>query len=238
VKKKVFILTLALAATALLAMAWTGAWFSGTKTSTGETFTAGTLKLDGEGFTTFDLGDIVSNMAPGDLTKDATITIKNSGSLPLVWLGDWEITGGNKLRQAIYIDYAKMEFLKPDNTSWLDSDEFIKNGRGSGNWPTEYNNIADLNKFHVVGLDVWDGFTGMNTQPYQHVGILKPGYSYKLTVRFGFAKDAGNEYQGDVVDPVNIRLRVDATQANSEALKMLTSWSDWAWLNGLLALQH
>jgi predicted ribosomally synthesized peptide with SipW-like signal peptide len=222
-----------------LALGWgTYSYFSDTETSLGNTFTAGTLKLDGAGFTSFNLGDIIGNMAPGDLTGYASITIKNTGSLPLVWLGDWVITGGNKLREAIYIDDAKMEFLKPEGTTtWEPDDHFITNGVGSGSYPAWYNSLASLSKFGVVSLDVWDGNNGMGTTPYEHVGALNPNYSYKLTVRFGFAKDAGNEYQGDVTNPVTISFKVDATQAKPDALAKLTSWADWTWINAQLAKQ-
>jgi len=223
-----------------LAMGYgTYSYFSDTKTSTSNTFTAGTLKLDSDGFATFDLGAIVGNMAPGDLSGTASITIKNTGSLPLVWLGDWVITGGVKLREAIYIDDATMEFLDKTGTPgiWEPTDHFITNGVGSGPYPGWYNYLASLSHFGVVSLDVWDGNNGMGTTPYEHVGALKPGYAYKLTVRFGFAKDAGNEYQGDVTDPVTIKFKVDATQANPDALKTLTSWADWTWINAQLAKQ-
>jgi hypothetical protein len=52
---------------------------------------------------------------------------------------------------------------------------------------------------------------------YEHAGALKPNYSYKLTVRFGFAPTAGNEYQG--LGPVTAKLQVNATQINSAALE-------------------
>ena len=217
----------------------TYSYFSDTKTSTSNTFIAGTLKLDGAGFATFDLGSVIGNMAPGDLTSYASITIKNTGSLPLVWLGDWVITGGSLLREAIYIDDATMEFLNKYGTPgiWEPTDHFIKDGRGFGSYPNWYNQLADSSKFKVVSLNVWDGNNGMGTTPYEHVGALKPGYAYKLTVRFGFAKDAGNEYQGDVTNPVTISFKVDATQANPDALAKLTSWADWTWINAQLAKQ-
>lgn len=223
-----------------LAMGYgTYSWFSDTKTSQSNTFTAGTLKLDGAGFAVFDLGD-TSNMAPGDLTAYANVTIKNVGTLPLAWFGDWEITGGIKLREAIYIDYAKMEFLRPDGTTtWESTDNFITNGVGSGPYPSWYNYLASLSKFSVVTLDVWDGNNGMGCAPYEHMGALMPGYSYRLTVRFGFAAGAGNEYQGDAVSPVTIKLRVDATQVNAGALNALkpTFSNHLIWLNDQLDKQ-
>ncbi len=59
----------------------TVAYFSDTETSTGNTFTTGTLdlKVNGEdAFIPFE----ISNMKPGDTLGTATYTIKNNGSLP------------------------------------------------------------------------------------------------------------------------------------------------------------
>jgi len=205
-----------------LAMGWgTYSWFSDTETSTSNTFTAGTLdiRLGESEMTEISIG----NMAPGDVTGNWVITITNGGTLNLAWFGDLVVTGGNKLREAIYIDYAKMEFLKSDGTStWETADNFIADGRGSGSYPDWYNYLADLSPFKVVTLKNFDGNAGMCPgTPYEFMGALKPEYSYKLTLRFGFAKDAGNEYQGDVTNPVTISFKVDATQVNAAALDAL-----------------
>jgi predicted ribosomally synthesized peptide with SipW-like signal peptide len=206
-----------------LAMGYgTYSWFSDTETSTSNTFTAGTLDISLGESETPEIS--IGNMAPGDVTGDWVITIKNDGTLNLAWFGDLVVTGGDKLREAIYIDYAKMEFLDTaDNPNvWETTDEFIKDGRGSGTYPTWYNYLADLSLFKVVTLKNFDGNAGMCPgTPYEFMGALKPDYSYKLTLRFGFAKDAGNEYQGDAVAPVTISFKVDATQVNAAALDAL-----------------
>jgi predicted ribosomally synthesized peptide with SipW-like signal peptide len=202
-----------------LAMGYgTYSYFTSTKTSTSNTFTAGTLSISlGESETT-EIS--IGNMAPGDVTGDWVITIKNDGSLPLAWFGNWIIDGDSKLKEAIYIDYAKMEFLKPDGVStWEPTDNFITNGVGSGPYPGWFNYLASQSKFGVVTLDVWDGNNGMGTTPYEHAGALKPGYSYRLTVRFGFAAGADNTYQG--MGPLTINLKVDATQVNAGAIGQL-----------------
>jgi predicted ribosomally synthesized peptide with SipW-like signal peptide len=201
-----------------LAMGYgTYSYFSSTKTSTSNTFTAGTLDISlGESETT-EIS--IGNMAPGDVTGDWVITITNDGTLNLAWFGDLVVTGGIKLREAIYIDYAKMEFLPGP---WEPEDNFIKDGRGFGSWPDWYNYLADLSPFKVVTLKNFDDNEGMCPgTPYEFMGALKPSYSYKLTLRFGFAKDAGNEYQGDAVAPVTISFKVDATQVNADALNAL-----------------
>ena len=239
-KRKVLVSLLVIAVVAGLVGAATMAYFSDVETSEANTFTAGTLNLDGPGFDSFDLGPIVGNMAPGDLTGQAVITIENTGSLPLAWFGDWVITGGTLLREAIYIDYAQMEFLAPAGGTWTEPDDnFILNGRGSGPYPDWFNYLAGLSKFDVVSLDVWDGNNGMGTTPYEHMGALKPGFSYKLTVGFGFAAGAGNEYQGDVTNPVTIELKVDATQVNAGALNALQPGLSihLPWMNTQLANQ-
>jgi predicted ribosomally synthesized peptide with SipW-like signal peptide len=237
--KKILISISTIAIVAVVAVTATRAYFNSTVTSTGNTFSAGTLALDGPGITTFNVGDI-PNMAPGDKTGTASITIKNDGTMPLVWLGKWVITGNSTLKQAIYIDSATMEFLGKNGNpgGWSPAeptDNFITSGRGSGSYPDWFNTLADLSPFKVVTLNNWDGNNGMGTAPYEHVGALNPGYAYRLTVRFGFAKDAGNDYQGK--GPLTVSFKADATQTNPDALAKLTSWSDWAWINSQLVKQ-
>jgi predicted ribosomally synthesized peptide with SipW-like signal peptide len=222
-----------------LAMGWgTYSWFTDTETSSSNTFTAGTLDVGLQELETTEI--TISNMAPGDLTGDWVINITNTGTLNLAWFGDLVITGGVKLREAIYIDYAQMEFLKPDGTSWEQTDNFIKEGRGSGSYPDWYNYLADLSPFHVVTLKNFDDNEGMCPgTPYEFMGALKPGYKYRLTLRFGFAPGAGNEYQGNVVNPITINFKVDATQINAAALEALhpTLSNHLGWLEAQIAKQ-
>lgn len=79
--KKIILSISAIAAVAAIAISGTVAYFSDTETSTGNTFTAGTLdlKIDGGDWT----GAAVINVGPikpGD-TGTATGTIKNSGTI-------------------------------------------------------------------------------------------------------------------------------------------------------------
>ena len=219
----------------------TMAYFSDTKTSAGSTFTAGTLILDETGFDSFDLGDIVENMAPGDLSDTVVITIRNDGTLPLAWFGGLEVSGGALLREAIYIEDAQTEFLG----GWFPvepTDHFITNGVGSGTYASAFGYLAapPYSKFNVISLKAWDDNALMCPgQGYEHMGALNPGYSYKLTLRFGFAAGAGNEYQGDVTSPVTISFKVYATQVNAGALNALkpTLSNHLVWLNTQLSHQ-
>ena len=209
------------------------AYFTDTATSETNSFTAGTLSIEDGGITSFDFD--VGNMAPGDVTDEQVIIIENDGSLPLFWFGGWTISGGDILNQAIYIDYAKMEFLPSVTTPWEPEDIFITDGLGSGTWGAPYTTMAGGNTFNLVGLDVWDDNNIMGTTPYEHVGALNPGYRYRLTVKFGFAADADDTYQG--LGPLNVSITVNAIQANQTQLTDFGYPAMWSWLNTQLAKQ-
>jgi predicted ribosomally synthesized peptide with SipW-like signal peptide len=241
--KKIILSLSVIGIAAASAIGGTVAYFSYTGTSVGNTFTAGTLKLDGSGIDSFNLG-VIPPMAPGEKTGNAVITIKNTGTIPLAWFGDLVVSGNDKLKEAIYIDSATMEFLSyygvPNASGWPEpTDNFITNGTGSGSYPTWYNTMASSSPFKVNTLSVFDGNNGMGVAPYEFMGALKPGYSYRLTLKFGFAPGAGNEYQG--IGSLTVSFKADATQVNAEAIsKINSSWAASAlvtWMNTQLSNQ-
>lgn len=231
----------ALLLTAVLIMVFgiinSGAWFSASKTADGGTLQSGTLSIGDPGAYGFSLGS-VPPMAPGDKTNDVVIYVNNTGTTNLAWFGDLVISGSPKLQKAIYIDYAKMEFL---GGTWAEPDDnFILGGKGSGPYPDWYNTLAAKNTFGLVGLDVFDGSSGMGSAPYEFMGALKPGFAYKLTLRFGFAEQADNSYQG--LGPLSISYKVDATQIKTGALNALhagfgDNTDNVKWLNDQIANQ-
>ena len=80
-KKKVFILTLALAATALFAMAWTGAYFTGSAETTGHKVTTGPLTISA-------WSDIfnVQNLEPGaGYVNAGYVHVSNDGKYDMKW---------------------------------------------------------------------------------------------------------------------------------------------------------
>ncbi len=98
------------------------------------------MKIDDFGTSSFDLGTISANMAPGDKTDYVTLTIENTGTLNLAWFGDLVI-GNSILKDVIYIDNAEMRFLSPNGNNWQTEvnngvDNFILDGEGNGQWPT------------------------------------------------------------------------------------------------------
>jgi hypothetical protein len=145
---------LLLAAVAIMAigMLGSGAWFTDTATNQTAALSSGTLSIDDGKVAEFSLGAI-TNMAPGDVTDEVTIIIKNNGTLDLAWFGDLIVSGDLDLKDAIYIDYAKMEFFDPDGVGqWEPVDNFITNGVGSGPYPSWFNTLAGQSPFGVVTL--------------------------------------------------------------------------------------
>ena len=225
-KKWTILIALVAIAVMVFGVLSSGAWFTDTKTTKSNTFTAGTLVLGGPGIKSFTVGDI-TNMAPGDKTGYATIGIKNKGTTPLAWFGNWEFSGtDNKLYDALYVDFAKMEFLAPDGTTpWESMDNFIEDGVGAGTYKAGIDSsmlASPLNKFGVISLHAFDNNASMTPGfSFEHMGALKTNYSYKLTVRFGFAEGAGNDYQGSVAGPLNVKFTVNAVQITEGALDAL-----------------
>jgi hypothetical protein len=216
----------------VIGMIGSGAWWSDTvTTSTTNAISSGTLSIDDAKIDTFNIGTI-ERMAPGELTPEISIIIENNGTVDLGWFGDL-LVGDNELKNVIYIDHAKMEFLTPAGAAWEPFDEFILNGKGHGAWPTNWSgpeNYATLAAFNGNG----------NMAPgtgYEFMGALKPAYKYKLTLRFGFYPGAGNEYQGK--GPLTLGFKVIATQINAGALNsMLASGGNHVtWMTQQIAKQ-
>ncbi|WP_353892421.1 TasA family protein [Proteinivorax hydrogeniformans] len=196
----------------------TMAWFSDEVVSENNQFTAGTLELSKENVE-FNLGEIIGNMAPGDVSEEATIEILNDGSLDLAWFGKFVVEGDEELLDVIYIDSMKMEFLDEDGEYWEPTDHFIKDGRGHGEYPRAYNNMADASGINVVTLNQWLGNGAMVPQvDYENMGALKPGNSYRLSFVLGFHESACNDYQNKQLD---IAYKVNATQVREGALEVL-----------------
>ncbi|MGB9840455.1 TasA family protein [Thermovenabulum sp.] len=212
--------------------AGTFAWFTSQAVSQNNTFTSGTLKLNENGLSDFaDLGNI-GNMAPGDTTKEVSLVIENDGTLNLAWFGKFNVSpavenGTTKLAEAIYIKYAKMEFLRADGSTWETTDEFIKDGVGAGLYGSYYNNLIDPT-LGVITLKNFLNDNAMGAGPGVQMGALKPGNKYKFTFVLGLAPLAGNEYQGDAegINPINISYEVNATQLDSGALAALDAQHD------------
>jgi predicted ribosomally synthesized peptide with SipW-like signal peptide len=218
--------------------AGTLAYFSDTASSSANSFTSGTLSIDDSGLSSAVAFNL-PNMAPGDVTGDYTVTIRNNGNLNLAWLGDWQFTGNSTLMDALYIDYARMDFLTPTDANWQaqGSDNFITSGVGSGLYASAFNPLVAPSPINVITFNNWNNNTLMVPgSVYEHAGALRPNYAYLLTIRFGLASGADNTYQN--LGPVTASLKVDATQIVAAPIVALTGgWNDIAWLNAQIADQ-
>lgn len=238
-KSKILMSVLVIVVAISMVVSVTMAWFTDTETNSGNTFTAGTMDVDLNGSTNLiNLGSI-GNMAPGDVTDLATLEITNPGTLNLAWFGKLVITGDDSMKDKVYIDYMKMEFLKPDGSSWEASDEFIINGVGN---PATYANTAFAGlKDATTGVITLRNWLGNNLMApgsgYENMGALKHGYKYRLTFKLGFHNSAGNEYMGKSID---IAYKIDATQINATALdSLVTNGHNYVtWMNTQITNQN
>jgi len=237
--KKILLSSMIVVAVAAVAGFTTYSYFSDTATSTQNTFSSGVLSINDGKIATAAVS--LPNMAPGDVTGEYSVVIENNGNMNLGWLGDWQFDGGLSgdhnydLKDALYIADAKMEFLtsNPSVVTWnsdatagydyisgYKTDHFITNGVGSGPYGSAYTAIANQSPFEVVTFNKFSLPANSGMLPgtvYEHEGALKPGYSYRLTVKFGLAPLAGNQYQN--LGPVTAKLQVNATQINAAALE-------------------
>jgi predicted ribosomally synthesized peptide with SipW-like signal peptide len=215
--------------------------------------------------------DTIDHMNPGDEFGPITIEIVNDGTKKLAWFGDWQFTlvegtgeeghiDGDKLLDVLYIKEARMEMFKPNpdfNESedeseanpkyvhWTNTDEhndnFIKDGIGHGPNPVWYNTLAAKSDYGVITLRNWNDNTGMTSAPYEHMGALKPGNKYVLTVKLGFVgtNEDQNEYQGNQpgVSPIKVGFKVDAFQVNQDALNAIGRGSHFNFFNDQISAQ-
>ena len=155
------------------------AWFSDTETSTGNTFTAGTMDLEitsGGGPITF------ANMAPGDI-ESGTIVVTNIGSLDGNLYGRTSYVNSDDTVNPVNMDLAD----KLNVTSWED--------------PTMGGSPIDpamtlkqlVGQTHPVTL-VGHGGLWMD---YGALASMATG-TFSMTVEFD--ELAGNDYQSDGVD--------------------------------------
>ncbi|RLI40291.1 hypothetical protein DRO69_13115 [Candidatus Bathyarchaeota archaeon] len=182
------VLMMVLVATA--AGAGTFAYFSDTETSSGNTFTAGTMDLKLNGGDSVTATWTVDDWAPGE-TVTATLKIKNVGSVGAYWLyiGISSLTDG--LSDQIHITEFVIEELWGgyNHVDWM----------ATVCWSTEAPlTLAEFGQYagtdHPYGfMACGDDWTG--TYDPSAPKILPAGGEITLRMTFLFNPDAGNEYQ-------------------------------------------
>ena len=209
-KKKLLLLTLALLLVAGMAGTGTFAYFQDTETSTGNTFTAGTLDLkikDGglywsDGIATAEWA--LSNMKPGD-TAYGSVDLKNFGS---VYANHMEIT----------CDYTITDPPGPES----DTEENTPAGKMAGEMAiitmtytynsTEVNCLPLITDANLNGVkDLYDLKVGGGVD---NLPLVQSGTQFgRLDMIVQFNPNASNDFQGDTLNlTVIFTLNQDASQ--------------------------
>jgi len=177
--KKILMSVLVIALVAVAVAGATGAWFSDTEESTGNTFTAGTMDLNIESGPGATSPVTFVDMAPGDVVS-GTVAVKNIGSLNGTLYGRTTYVNADADPNP-FGNCNLAEVL--DVTSWQD--------------PTmgPFNpgiTIAQLvGQPHDVTIDSVD---------WMDYGTLATGATGTFDMQVTFNTGAGNCYQGDGID--------------------------------------
>ena len=189
------------------------AWFTSNATSGNNVFTAGTIALDVNDETDGSFDIALNNgglVQPGDpLTNGtngfATITVKNSGTLPMATFGRFTLTDDNGLADDMLITDYKVEFFDGVSNTAYRVDDFIVGGVKS-------------NDLFASNMRAWVDGDGPLDIPRTALDIeaLKPGHYYTITFKLAYDKAA-------VDQGVTSKLgyEVKSTQVNAEAIKAL-----------------
>ena len=223
--KKLLLSMLAIFLVIGLVGAGTFAWFQDTETSSGNTFTAGTLDLkmqvdgvwgdDGVAYARWS----GSNMAPGDNLGSAAIRLKEFGTI----LGDhleiscdytvtevWQEpdTENTFLVPDNFAKYLEITLLTYENSGWY-IDGLTGEKKDLSGAPIDFSEdwkVSDTDG--VEGISLCD----LNQDPLDN--LPPPGYgTHVFSMGLKFHEDAGNNLQGDILNlTVTFTLNQDSSQ--------------------------
>ena len=170
--KKMLLSVLIIGVVATVAGAGTWAAFSDSETSTGNTFTAGTLdlKLNGaDGITGFSIGDV----APNDLGTAGTITVKNAGTIS----GDLIVSSAN---------------IVEDENGMNDAEQAVDSTAADG----ELGSAITISIYDGAANLLYQG----SVAGLSNVNLVSLAGSEEKTLTIDYeVSDAGNEIQSDVL---------------------------------------
>ena len=186
INKKIALSLLSIASALVIVGGATFAFFSDTKTSTENTFAAGTLEVsitDQNADTLFESEAIVSNWAPGDQSF-VNFDVKNVGSLPVnlrgFATGTWGDSGLDSQNMVKVIQVERW-----DGSNWVN---ILSNSSG------------------ITGYFYWSP-NGTNTALY----TVTSGDRAQLRLTVEFDTNAGNDFQNQTFTS---SLQVEAKQTN------------------------
>lgn len=186
--KKILLGVGALAVAALAVNGATGAWFTDTSSSTGNTFTAGTLNINlvGAGSDSVPLSVNLDNLAPGE-ERTVEFDVRNTGSLP-VHLAGYALGRWSKKAQE-----------DPENL--LVKVVKVERSIGKG-WEVMVNRPSGLTGEYYYSPN---GKAGS-------LYTLEPNKRARFKLTFKLDETTGNEYQGK---PYRVELNIRAKQTNA-----------------------
>lgn len=205
--KKILLSVATVGVVGALAAGATSAWFSDTETSTGNTFTAGTLDLAVNGQNTGIIPVVVGNIAPG-WTKDITYTVKNAGSIS----GKLSLVSGT---------VVNTEGLNPESETNTEGDgELGANITVTATVDSVTHNLGVLNNLQNANTVITD---------------LNAGVEKTIVLHLALPTSVTNEVQGDNV-VADFTLSLDQTQVyvdeTTTELTLENKTSDWQIISG------
>jgi len=189
-KKKLLISLMSIAVVVALAGVGVYAYFSDTETSTGNTFTAGTLDLVVDDENPWASTVITTTCwAPGNTTSNVTITAKNTGCLD-----------GDLFMNITAVTDAENGYTEPECSayggSWNNTTQVCTGGSAVNNLSTQITLGVWCDSTAVTGIngvtlaaanDVWSS----------KIADLAQSGTASINISATFASGAGNEYQSD-----------------------------------------
>lgn len=217
--KKILLSLSTISAVAILAVVGTTAYFSDTETSTGNTFTAGTIDIavDGQNPWARTAPYEMKDMKPSQ-TDYIDFTIKNVGTNPAnvyKTLEAYALSDGLQsepecvAEQGSWNGTACTGQLAKDNAidQWINYDMRVELYDGQNQkiwWETIY-----MDKDNVK-LDTLEG-------KKMYLGMIPAGGSMKVMQSYHLVNETGNKYQGDAL---GFNIKLDAEQLGASALRL------------------
>lgn len=204
--KKILMSVLVIALVAVAVAGATGAYFSDTEESTGNTFTAGTLEMEikdnnegwNDGAPVTASWQSPSGWAPGETFTTGVIKLRNVGSIPINYLlttyHNYSSTGGDLADVIEVVGYHE----NIPGYGWIDSMQSPQDL-----WSMVGDNTAPLTLKELI-VAWWSGDTtwidyctgdGYDVVP-AGTPAIPVGGTYEIYLVLEFMATAGNDYQG------------------------------------------
>lgn len=192
--KKILLSVLTISLVGAVAIGATGAYFSDTETSTGNTFTAGTIDLMVNSENPWTTSGVIGgDVKPGEGATDWVITLNNVGTNPMdVWKHVTAVGSGGPTPYPCASPIAGNVSSEPE----CEAEKVLTVRKDDIDTQIDYS-------LDVDGTDIIGG-----TKPYVklnvissckiYLGVILAGGMMIVTQDYGLPSGVGDEYQGDV----------------------------------------